>query len=453
LIPDVADDSAHVVVFWCSIIAAELPVCRALLSFQSSATVVPSAAFACAVASVREDSAPDAPLALRCKACVRRVTKYHGKSGEFPRTSNAGQNRRRATNRHAHCSDHTRSEMSRREFAQVLDSSGALELILRARSWSPASWLTVLTYHRLHDDPLAQPFDHGVIDGTPEQFRKQIVLLKRYFTIIGLQDVLRFLDGRGSLPPNPAIVTFDDGYLECYQKALPILLEQRVKATFFISTSFVGERRVFWWDRIAYILFNTTASKIRLRYPLPTDLDLGRAKSRAHSQLLKLVKNHYNLDLERFLEELAQAASVEWNRDLERRLAKDLVMSWDQVRALKGAGMEIQSHTRTHRILQNLPMTELLGELAGSRIDLEEQLNCPISAISYPVGHSIACYPAIRFAVKEAGYRIGFSNASGMTWMRGRFDPFDFRRISAELDLSEAYFRALLAIPSFSEVH
>ena len=341
--------------------------------------------------------------------------------------------------------------MSKRELAQVLDATGVLEAILRARSRGGTPWLTVLTYHRIHENPEGQPFDTGVIDATPSEFARQMAMVRRYFSPIGIQELRDFIRG-SALPPNPLIVTFDDGYRECHERVLPILLSNSVKATFFIATSYVSNRRVFWWDRIAYILNRTERDRIELFYPMTLELDCRKvARQQTGRTLLKLVKSQYGLDIERFLAELANAAGVEWNAELERSFADQLVMNWKQIRELRAAGMEIHSHTRTHRILQTIRPEELSSELAGARQDLEDQLEARVSGVSYPVGRSISASPALRAAVRDSGYEVGFSNGSGVSSLRGKFDPLDMRRISVERGLPHSYFRALLAIPSFAE--
>src|SRR5262249_49794083 len=105
---------------------------------------------------------------------------------------------------------------------------------------------------------------------------------------------------------------------------------------------------------------------------------------------------------------------------------------------------------RSHRVLQTLPADELRAELAGSREDLERELGEPIRAISYPVGKSIAAFTHVRSAVRDAGYEIGFSNASGANPTYRKLDPFDLRRIAVEAGLAPSYFRGILAIPALA---
>ncbi len=340
--------------------------------------------------------------------------------------------------------------MSRRDLAQLLDYAGALEAILCARARSVCPWITVLTYHRIHDDPAGQPFDMGVIDATSGEFDQQLSVLKRYFNVVSLDDVLAYVSGK-PLPPNPALITFDDGYRDCYVRALPILLKHGLPASFFIATSYINERRVFWWDRISYAVRSAAPGRYVLTYPETMELDLALERAKVLSTLLRIPKRYYNLNVERFLTELANTLGVPWNEELERQHAESLIMTWDEIRGLRRAGMQVHSHTRTHRVLQTLPPKQLASELMGARKDLEEQLGEPIQAVSYPVGKSIASCPSIRAAVQDAGYKVGFSNGSGVTWTLGRFDPFDMKRISVELNLPASYFRALLAIPTFAE--
>lgn len=303
----------------------------------------------------------------------------------------------------------------------------------------------MVNYHRVAQPEAAAAFDEGVLDATPDTLDRQIALLKRYFTLVGLEDVLASVRGR-TLPANPALITFDDGYRDVHDAALPILERHGVRAAFFIATHYVEARRVFWWDRISWTLKHAGRRRFILSYPEPTEIDLERGTGPSERRLARIVKDRYALDLERFLRELTDMAAAEWDDGVEARLANQLVMTWDQVRALRRAGMDIGSHTRTHRVMQTLTPEELDQELRGSRRELERQLGEPVVVIAYPVGRSIAGNPAIRGAVVAAGYELGFTYDSGIQSLRSP-DPYDMRRLSAEHTMDDARFRALLAMP------
>jgi peptidoglycan/xylan/chitin deacetylase (PgdA/CDA1 family) len=162
--------------------------------------------------------------------------------------------------------------------------------------------------------------------------------------------------------------------------------------------------------------------------------------------LHRLVKTTPLLDLERFLDELATRTEAPWDAAVESGLAERLLMTWDDVRKLRRAGMDVGSHTRTHRVLHTLAVEELSAELAGSRADLEAELGEPISTIAYPVGRPIAGESAIRSAVVSAGYRLGFTYGTGLQPL-GSVDPLDIRRLTVDHTLDNARFCTRLAAP------
>ena len=106
--------------------------------------------------------------------------------------------------------------------ARVLHASGALGAAMRARALIPPRSVAVLTYHHVCAPGPGYRFDPDVADVTPAQFRRQLAILTRHFTVIDLPTLTRGLDG-GSLPRNPCLITFDDGYRSNYTEALPAL--------------------------------------------------------------------------------------------------------------------------------------------------------------------------------------------------------------------------------------
>jgi peptidoglycan/xylan/chitin deacetylase (PgdA/CDA1 family) len=343
--------------------------------------------------------------------------------------------------------------MSKRErFAQYLHRSGSLHALLKLRSRASIPWLSILTYHRFPANDGLEPFDDGVIDVTPEEFDRQVGCLKKYFAVIGVDELCGFAAGR-PLPKNPVVIAFDDGYLGNYETALPILKKHDAKAIFFIATSFTTERRPYWWDRIAYVLKTSSRRELTLEYPFSIRIALAEPRIRAIEQVLRLVKVHPSLDLDRFLNELGHAAGVPWSGDMDRRFSDRLLMTWDHVRSLRKAGMDVQSHTRTHRVLQTLSPEELADELEGSRADLARELGEPARALAYPVGNPLELSSPVRAAMRKAGYEIGLTNGTGPTSLRQPVDPFNFCRQTIGRNLSDEFFMTILALPEVAPKH
>lgn len=331
--------------------------------------------------------------------------------------------------------------------AEGFEASGATELLLELRRRTRSAWLPVLTFHRVHAPRPGYLFDDGVIDASPTAFEQQIATLRRYFDPVSLADVLRFVDG-GALPNNPVLVTFDDGYLDNHDVALPILQRHGVPAVFFIATHYIEERRTFWWDRVNYLVKTSPRDRLTVTYPRPRSFDLRRDRAATICALLRTVKTWRELDLGRFLDELARAAGVPWDDDVDHRLADPMLMTWEHIRALRAAGMDVQSHTRTHRVLQTLSPADVFDELHGSSRELERQLDEPVRAISYPVGHALEHRSDLRQALRDAGFRLGFTNATGAQSVQRAIDRYGVSRIGIDGGLAPSMFRAMLAAPA-----
>ncbi len=290
----------------------------------------------------------------------------------------------------------------REQLARMLERARMFSAILRVRARLRMPVLSAICYHSIGEPGPDYPCDDEVIDATRDEFRWQLALLKRHFTVVGAEDVEAMVAG-GPTPPNPVIITFDDGYRSCRDVALPLLSEFGLTATFFIATDYVTHQR--------------------------------------------LVSAEFGIDLRRFIAGLARASAVAWTPAIEAELADRLVMTWQDIRALHDAGMEIASHTRSHVLLRNLPADALGDELAGSRGDIEREIQEPVRSLAYPVGYRILHLPRLRAAVQSAGYDIGFTNATGVNYLWRTIDRFDIRRLATARGVSSAMFLGQLALP------
>jgi peptidoglycan/xylan/chitin deacetylase (PgdA/CDA1 family) len=337
--------------------------------------------------------------------------------------------------------------MDRNAIATALDRLRVPQAAMTLRR-AAATWITVLTYHRVASPHDAVLLEEGVVDVTPGQLERQLAFVKRWFRPVGIEDILGHVGDGRPLPRNPLLVTFDDGYRDNHDVALPILLRHGVQATFFIATDFIERRRPFWWDCVARIVKGSLRERLVLEYPEQIDLPLHEPRARAVAirRALRIIKDVRLLDLDRFLAELQRAADFSLDPAEQRRIAQETVMTWDQVAALRRAGMGVQSHTRTHRVLQTLDEATLADELHGSRRALEDVLGEPVRAVSYPVGRPLRASRALREAVRGAGYDLGFSNGTGVS-AASTLDPLDVKRLSLDVSLSDPLFRAMLALP------
>jgi peptidoglycan/xylan/chitin deacetylase (PgdA/CDA1 family) len=324
----------------------------------------------------------------------------------------------------------------------------------RARLWGPLRavrarlpfrWLTILTYHRVHPATVPYPFDRGVLDAAPEAFDRQMAVVARECSPISLGELRGFFSGQ-RLPPRPVLVTFDDGYRDNFDIALPILRRHGIPAVFFVATDYVAHRRLFWWDKINYLLTMTSRTRLRLTYPVRLQFDLPAQRGEAIRILLRLIKSQYGLDLERLLDELTRSCDLDWSDGLERKLADQLLVSWPELRALRQAGMEVQCHTATHRPLETISAEQLGADLELGRRQLEQQLDATVDALALPVGGPAGALESVRRAIAHAGFRFGFTNRTGVVPLASP-DALHLQRIAADCDWSLPHFRAVVHLP------
>ena len=105
--------------------------------------------------------------------------------------------------------------------------------------------IKVLMYHRvLAEKPEKESRWHYV---TVSEFRKQMNLIDRLgYTSITFSDYQHCLEGKLTLPSKPIIITFDDGYLDTFENAIPVLLELNMRAVIFVMGN--RELKSAQWD-------------------------------------------------------------------------------------------------------------------------------------------------------------------------------------------------------------
>lgn len=105
-----------------------------------------------------------------------------------------------------------------------------------------APYATVLTFHRVNDR------DQNSLTVHPSVFEDLLTVLSREYHIISMTEVLAVLTEDNSFKPRTIAITFDDGYLDNYSIAAPILKQRKIPATFFVTSGYIGTERRFPWD-------------------------------------------------------------------------------------------------------------------------------------------------------------------------------------------------------------
>lgn len=312
----------------------------------------------------------------------------------------------------------------RERLARALLKSGVLSLL----SLFPAKdSLLVLTYHRVGDLE-TDPWDPGIISASGEEFNDQVAYLKKNFSLVTIDEALAFVDGteRDKTPRCRVLITFDDGYLDNYQIAFPVLRAHDAQGVFFLCSNLVGSGYVPWWDHIAYLVKSGKKKRFTLRYPFPLDVDVEANGLRdSLRMILNNYKSHENTDPDRFLRELQQTVE---GKDLPADTRRFL--DWNEAREMLDGGMAIGAHTHTHPMLSKLDADEQRKELTQSRTILREKLGISADAFAYPFGSRTAFTEQTQKIVEEAGFRAAFSYYGTMTNQHGSLKRYDLKRVS-----------------------
>ncbi|MGA2535665.1 MAG: polysaccharide deacetylase family protein [Terracidiphilus sp.] len=309
------------------------------------------------------------------------------------------------------------------------------ELLASALFWSGSSHvvsrlpeqdsLVILNYHRIGnaDD---DPFLTEMFSATADQFHDQVSCLKRSASLVSLEEALAFADGtiKEKSRRLRVLITFDDGYLDNYEIAFPILRSYGVEGVFFLATSMVGSSQIPWWDRIAYLIRNSRKRRFTLRYPTELTVNLDQnSLAESLEAVLDLYKGPRNSDPTQFIRELEEQTRAREIPNTSRRF-----LSWEEAREMTRCGMKIGSHTHSHTVLSQLSPAQQLEELTKSGTILKERLGAKAEVLAYPVGSRHSFNDETKRIAREAGYRAAFSFYGG-TNQRANTSPYDIKRI------------------------
>lgn len=281
--------------------------------------------------------------------------------------------------------------------------------------------LSVLIFHRVLParDPLFPDEMHAA------RFDGLMRLVARGFNVLTLGAALAARDA-GRLPPRALTITFDDGYADNAEIALPALQRHGLKATFFVATGFLDGGRMFN-DSVIETLRRVRAERIDL-----SDFGLGslplmtvQQRGAAINAMLQKIKYLGLQEREAAITRLHHVAG-------HPELPDDLMMRSDQVQLLRQAGMEVGGHTVRHPILCVLPDAEAEAEIAQGRSQLQSLIDSPVEVFAYPNGWPGQDYDDRHVAmVRRLGFRGAVSTAPGTVvhcsdrFQLPRFTPWD----------------------------
>ncbi|NJM41925.1 MAG: polysaccharide deacetylase family protein [Anaerolineae bacterium] len=111
----------------------------------------------------------------------------------------------------------------------------------------------ILMYHYISVPPPNADKYRLDLSVTPKNFEAQLkYLAENGFTTISLYELHAYLNSGRPLPPKPVVLTFDDGYIDNYTEAFPLLKKYRMTGTFFVVSEFASSTNPAYmrWNHI-----------------------------------------------------------------------------------------------------------------------------------------------------------------------------------------------------------
>jgi len=262
----------------------------------------------------------------------------------------------------------------------------------RHKQCSKSPQLLILMYHRILplDDIRNFSEEPGMIV-TPNTFKNHISILSNYFEFITLSDWLERKNNNLPLPNKACAITFDDGWVDNYEFAFPILEQTKTPATIFLVSKIINTTKVLWPERLARLINYLAKEKpmawenndlkwlqnIKTSYNFSTD-----APSREQlTEIIAGTKKYTEDDINNKLN------IIENNIQLSG-ITKPSFLNWQQVNEMIDSGfVDIGSHTCNHiRLNEKISSQTVSEEIINSKIDIEKNTNKLIKVFCYPNG-------------------------------------------------------------------
>jgi peptidoglycan/xylan/chitin deacetylase (PgdA/CDA1 family) len=271
----------------------------------------------------------------------------------------------------------------------------------------------VLMYHRvLPRAELSEVYVQPAMYVTPDTFERHLRFVRTYFEVLSFRELLHnWSAGTWDASARYCVLTFDDGWLDNYLYAFPLLRKYELSATVFLPTALVGSTEPFWTDRLGDLLRRQGTG--------------GPAEWDARIEGAKLLDDERR---DRLIDRLA-AEVGEASRGARR------YVNWQEVREMSRFGIAFGSHSMTHANLTRLDQAALDRELRGSLDVLRSHDGVDwVPVLAYPNGDHTG---AIAVAARAAGFAAAVTTRPGLE-TKLPADVYRLKRVAMHDDVSRS---------------
>lgn len=288
----------------------------------------------------------------------------------------------------------------------------------------------VLMYHRVIEDLSQEPiFVQPGMYVSQDSFRRQLSFLKTQFHILHLPELLDRI-ASGTSVHNCCAVSLDDGWQDNYANAFPILKQLNVPATIFLATGFIGTKRFFWPEEVAFLVAqpevretcfeNKAFTKFLANFGIQVDKDI---------ELDTLIAALKHLPPGKREEILAYLRSYN-----KTAFPRPLLMNWDEATKMLTSGLVcFGAHTHGHVILDQVSNSQAEQEIVESYNALVDHLNIAPELFAYPNGNFTDSLPSI---LHRNGFKAAVTTRKG--WLGSKTNLYKIPRIGMHEDVSRS---------------
>ncbi len=211
--------------------------------------------------------------------------------------------------------------------------------------------------------------------------------------------------------PPFAALTFDDGYRDTLEVALPVLRRHGAPAAVYVTPGFAERTADLWW----LDLERAVAAMERIEVTLagvPETLAAGSPaeKTAAFERIYWALRKGSEERLRATIADLTGRAGID-----SRAAVAELCLDWDGLRTLAADPLvTIGAHTVTHPMLAKHPEATAREEIASSRAAIEREIGRPVLHFAYPVGDPGSAGPREFEMARDLGFRTAVTTRPGM---------------------------------------
>ena len=271
----------------------------------------------------------------------------------------------------------------------------------------------ILMLHRVRPAQPGQFSPNGGLEITPDFLDQLLTRLTRQgYAIVSMDEaVARIRDGGGHEGAPFVALTFDDGYRDTADVALPILEKHGAPFTVFVTTGFADRGARMWWVEMEEAIAALPCVRIEAggrRFDLPAGTP--EEKQAAFEALYWFLRAGDEAELLRVSGALADEAGIE-----RADLVDELCLNW---RGLKKLGEHplatIGAHTLTHSMLAKHPDAVARHEIVESKAIIEREIGRPVKHFAYPVGDPGSAGAREFVLARQAGFESAVTTRPGM---------------------------------------